>query len=170
MICMTYSALNKTRLKFCVFLHYLLFIAMCCKLAEDVLDRLDVFILELEELYIPKPRLWEWLWSSSIIFSFFGLTAIRNNNIFSMKFYVLMTFLLSICPTIYAALYYFNDLWNFIETRDLSKVSEVWNGYPVALVWYSFLVVAIQIHFFQLFFAIKLIFAWNVKRVVKKTN
>jgi len=164
------SALNKTRLKFCIFLHLLLFIAMCCKLAEDILDRLDIFILELEELYIPKPRIWEWMWSSSIIFSLVGLTSIRNNKVSSMKFYVVITFLLAICPCLYAAIYYFNDLWNFIEQRDLSKVSEVWSGYPVALVWYSFLVVAIQIHFFQLFFAIKLIFAWNVRKVTKKVN
>lgn len=143
---------------------------MCVKLAEDILDRLDIFILELEELYIPKPRLWEWLWTSSLLVSFVGLSAIKKNNVSMMKFYGIATFFLSLCPILYAGVYYFNDLWEFAESRDLSRVAEVWQGFPVALIWYAFIVVALQTHFFQLFFAIKLIFAWNIKRGTKKTN
>lgn len=143
---------------------------MCMKLAEDFLDRLDIFILELEELYIPKPYLWEWLWTSNIIFSFIGLSAIKNNSVSSMKFYLSATFLLAVCPVIYAAVYYFNDLWSFIEHHDVSRLNEVWQGYPLALIWYSFLVVAIQVHFFQIFFGIKLVKAWNVRKVSKKKN
>ncbi|XP_054164030.1 protein jagunal-like [Oppia nitens] len=164
------SALNKSRLKFCIFLHYILFLVLMCKLLDDILDRLDIFILELQELYIPKPRLWEWLWASSVVLSVFGLSSLRTNNLSSIRFYAIMTFVLSLLPVLYAAVYYFNDLWNFIETRDLSKVKEVWNGLPVALIWYTFLVVALQVHLFQLFFSIKLWFAWNVKKVTKKAN
>ncbi|CAG2122829.1 unnamed protein product, partial [Medioppia subpectinata] len=159
------SALNKSRLKFCIFFHYLLFVVMMCKLSDDILDRLDIFILELQELYIPKPRLWEWLWASSVVLSLFGLTSFKNNSLSSIRFYAIMTFAMSLCPILYALVYYFNDLWSFMETRDLSKVKEQWNGYPVALIWYTFLVVALQIHFFQLYFSIKLWFAWNVKKV-----
>ena len=166
----TDSALNKSRLKFCILLHYLLFTIMLLKLSEDILDRLDIFILELQELYIPKPKLWEWVWASSVLFTFLGLSSIRSNNLSLIRMYAILTFFVSMCPILYASVYYFNDLWHFIEERNLSKVKEVWNGYPVALIWYSFLVVALQVHFFQLFFAIRLWFAWNIKKVNKKVN
>jgi hypothetical protein len=48
------SALNKSRLKYCIFFHYLLFFAMLAKLSADILDKLDIFILEIEELSIPQ--------------------------------------------------------------------------------------------------------------------
>lgn len=37
-----------------MFFHYLLFLAMFAKLSADILDKLDIFILEIEELSIPK--------------------------------------------------------------------------------------------------------------------
>lgn len=49
-----FSALNKSRLKYCIFFHYLLFFAMLAKLSADILDRLDIFILEIEELQVPE--------------------------------------------------------------------------------------------------------------------
>lgn len=48
------SALNKSRLKHSIFFHYLLFFIMLAKLSADILDKLDVFILEIEELQIPQ--------------------------------------------------------------------------------------------------------------------
>lgn len=47
------SALNKSRLKYCVFFHHALFLVMLAKLSADILDKLDIFILEIEELQIP---------------------------------------------------------------------------------------------------------------------
>jgi hypothetical protein len=55
--CCRCSALNKSRLKFCIFCHCALFLVMLAKLSADILDRLDIFILEIEELRVPKP-LW----------------------------------------------------------------------------------------------------------------
>lgn len=54
---LSFSALNKSRLKICIFFHYLLFFVMLAKLSADILDKLDIFILEIEELRVPKP-LW----------------------------------------------------------------------------------------------------------------
>lgn len=48
------SATNKSRLKYCIFFHYLLFFVMLAKLSADILDHLDIFILEIEELQIPQ--------------------------------------------------------------------------------------------------------------------
>ena len=49
-----FSSLSKARLKACLFFHVLLFFLMLAKLSADIFDRLDIFILELEELEIPK--------------------------------------------------------------------------------------------------------------------
>lgn len=48
------SALNKSRLKYCVFFHHVMFLVMLAKLSADILDKLDIFILEIEELQIPQ--------------------------------------------------------------------------------------------------------------------
>ena len=49
-----YSAQNKSRLKWSIFSHLVVFLAMMAKLTPDMLDKLDIFVLELEELKIPK--------------------------------------------------------------------------------------------------------------------
>jgi hypothetical protein len=158
------SALYKYRLKLCIYAHYLLFLVLLVKLSEDILDRLDIFILELEELYIPKPRLWEWIWSASVLFTWTGKKAIRKNNITSIKIYSAMNALFSLCPVLYALGYYFGEFLEFWQSRDVQKITEVWQGYPVALIWYAFLIVALQVHGCQLFCAYRLIKAWSIRR------
>lgn len=54
MVLFYFSAQNKSRLKYCIFFHYLLFFAMLAKLTSDILDRLDIFVLDIEELEVPK--------------------------------------------------------------------------------------------------------------------
>ena len=61
---------------------------MFAKLLPDILDRLDIFILEIEELQVPKPQLWEHLWCLSIIVTFFGLSAIKKNKINVINQYI----------------------------------------------------------------------------------
>ncbi|KAI1301673.1 Protein jagunal [Halotydeus destructor] len=158
------SAVNKSRLKFCIYLHYVLFLVMLAKLSPDLLDRLDIFVLEIEELFIPKPNLWEWIWASSILFTWTGFKAIRKNNVTSMKIYAVMNFVLSMCPILYALGYYFGDVWEFMESRDISKIEEVWQGYPVGIIWYAFLTVSSQVHLFQLIFSFKLIRSWTIRK------
>lgn len=164
------SAIYKTRLKTAMLLHFFLFLAMCAKLAEDVLDRLDVFILELEELYIPKPLLWEWVWLASVLFALPGLTAVRRNRPSSMKVYVVGTVLLGLCPVIGAAGYFFKDMYAFVQHGHAVQGVELWQGYPVAVLWYAFLTVAFQAHMFSLYFAVRLILAWQRGVVIKKAK
>ncbi|XP_050026165.1 protein jagunal [Dermacentor andersoni] len=164
------SAIYKTRLKTAMLLHFFLFLAMCAKLAEDVLDRLDVFILELEELYIPKPLLWEWVWLASLVFTVPGLTAVRRNRASNMKVYVVGTFLLGLCPVIGAAAYFFRDMYGFVQHGHAVEGVELWQGYPVAVLWYAFLTVAFQAHMFSLYFGVRLILAWQRGTVVKKAK
>ncbi|KAL0276461.1 UNVERIFIED_CONTAM: hypothetical protein PYX00_004029 [Menopon gallinae] len=163
------SALNKSRLKYCIFFHYLLFFAMLAKLSADILDRLDIFILEIEELKVPQPLWWEYIWCLSIIMTFFGLTAIRRNRIQTLKQYMYGIGVLGYGTTIYATLYYFGDFWTYITTGDTKSI-HMWQGYPYALLWYAFISAAFQVHFFSLYFSWNLINAWKAKGGSKKAS
>jgi len=160
------SAVNKYRLKLCIFTHFLLFLLMCVKLAQDVLDYMDIFIMEIEQLEIPKPHRWEYVWAASLIFSFVGLSAARRNRIGRMQVYVLGILIGGLCPILYASIYYFGEMWEYASTRDSSNL-EKWQGYPLAVLWYIFIVAAFQVHVFSLYFAERLVTAWKAKGVKK---
>ena len=43
-------------MKWSVTAHVLLFVLLVAKLVPEVMDRMDIFVLELEELFVPKAR------------------------------------------------------------------------------------------------------------------
>lgn len=143
---------------------------MLIKLSEDILDRLDIFVLELQEMYIPKPRVWEWMWSVSVFSSWFGIKAVRKNNVTHMKVYATLISCLSLCPIIYCIGYYMPDFWTFLNERSTDNVSEVWRETPLCLPWTLFGFVALQIHLFQLYFSVSLIRAWSTKTRKQEWN
>ncbi|XP_022651105.1 protein jagunal-like isoform X2 [Varroa jacobsoni] len=161
------SAAYKSRLKMSIFCHGLLAVVLLAKVSEDILDRLDIFILSLQELYVPKPLLWEWCWLMSIPVAGVGLSALRKNNAASMKIYVSGTFMFGIVPVLAAAFLYFSEMSEYIQTK--SNVT-FWQGYPIAVLWYIFIVLAVQIHVFSLYFAIRLILAWQKVVTVRKAK
>lgn len=107
------SATNKSRLKCCIFLHYLLFFAMLAKLSADILDRLDIFILEIEELRVPTPLWWEYIWCLSIFTTFVGLSAAKANRIKDMQKYVIGLVATGVLPNLYCLIYYFGDAMEY---------------------------------------------------------
>ncbi|KAF5294765.1 hypothetical protein FQA39_LY00249 [Lamprigera yunnana] len=163
------SALNKSRLKYCIFFHYLLFFGMIAKLSADILDRLDIFILEVEELGVPQPLWWEYIWCVSLLVSFLGLAAIRKNRVKSMQQYVFGILVSGYLPLFYGILYYFKDVWSYLTSKDSKDLDKIqwWQGYPYGLLWYAFIMLAVQVHFFSLYFAWNLISAWKSKGIRK---
>ena len=59
--------MNKNRLKWAISIHFYLLFLMLTKLSPDILDRLDIFVLELEELFVPKV-LFKCIWFSLFFF------------------------------------------------------------------------------------------------------
>lgn len=135
---------------------------MLAKLSEDILDRMDIFILELEELFIPKPMPFEYLWTGSIIFAVIGLRSLSKNRLSSLQSYAAGIVTLGICPLIGAAVWFYPDVAEYAEKKQEAQI-EKWQGIPVALYWYGFLYVALQVHMYSLYFAWKLIKIWRVK-------
>ncbi|XP_018322679.1 protein jagunal [Agrilus planipennis] len=163
------SALNKSRLKYCIFFHYLLFFAMLAKLSADILDKLDIFILEIEELSIPQPLWWEYIWCISLLLSFLGLAAIRRNGVKQMKQYIAGLCIFGYLPLLYALVYYCKNVWIYLTSDDDDELDNIqwWQGYPYGLLWYAFILLAVQVHSFSLYFAWSLIKAWRARGVKK---
>ncbi|PZC75418.1 protein jagunal isoform X2 [Helicoverpa armigera] len=169
------SALNKSRLKYCVFFHHIMFLVMLAKLSADILDKLDIFILEIEELQIPQPLWWEYIWCLSLLLSFLGLSAIKRNNIRQLRRYIYGITALGFGPLLYCVLYYCGDVWRYLtmdeDEDDSSEVDiELWQGYPYGLLWYAFVLLASQIHFFQLYFSYNLLKAWRARGALRKAD
>lgn len=97
---------------------------MLFKLASDILDRLDIFILEIEELEIPKPLLWEYIWSVSLLASFAGLSAAQENKVRSMQKFMVAILFLSVAPLLYCFAYYFTDVWEYVTLEEGADIQE----------------------------------------------
>uniref|UniRef100_A0A2P2I6U9 Protein jagunal-like n=1 Tax=Hirondellea gigas TaxID=1518452 RepID=A0A2P2I6U9_9CRUS len=163
------SVLNKGRLRKCIFVHLLLALLMLTKIMPDILDRLDIFILEVEELEVPPPMKWEFVWLVGSLSSFLGLSAIRKNKTTRMQVYFGLVNLFSTVPVLLASMVNFSDFWRFCTSDDIDSVA-MWQGYPVSGLWYIFLLLAMQVHVFTLLFSWRLILVWKGKAVggVKK--
>ena len=156
------SATNKSRLKYCIFFHYLLFFVMLAKLSADILDHLDIFILEIEELQVPQPLWWEYAWCASLMSSFLALSAVKRNRIKMLQQYMIGIVLLGYGPLLYAVVYYFKDVWKYLTIGKADEV-HIWQGLPYGLLWYAFVLLASQVHSFSLFFSWNLLVAWKTR-------
>lgn len=118
------SATNKSRLKYTIFFHYLMFFGMLAKLSADILDRLDIFILEIEELRVPAPLWWEYIWCVSVVLSFVGLSAAKSNRLKQMQKYMAGVVAFGIGPMLYGLVYYFRDTVDYLTLEPGTEVAD----------------------------------------------
>ena len=163
-------AQSKRNLKFTIILHILIGFLMALKLTSTVLDLLNIFWQPIEELYIPMAKPWEWVWFSSIVTAFLAFRPIRTNNALQLKIFLSFIVITCIFPLIYCVYLYVADFRTYVITRDVQKVSEVWRGYPVALYWCVFTIVATQVHAFELYFGWELLKTMSSHRQVNKSK
>lgn len=154
---------NKSRLKWNIFFHSLLSILMALKLLPEILDKLDIFILEIEELLIPKPQLWEWIWMSSILPTAVAWSACKKSKAFNMKFFQLLNVATGLLPVIIGMSYHFSDFYDVVSSSGDEMISK-WMGVPTSVLWYIFLFIALQIQLTELYLANTLINAWKPKK------
>lgn len=122
---------------------------------------MDIFILELQELEIPKPNIWEWLYGISYLFTIFGIRAIRKNSFTMIKLYLTGILLFAFIPIIWAQYIYFWDFYQFINERNITNLKFVWNNLPISIIFEAFAIIAIQVHIFQLYYSYKLYQLWK---------
>ena len=73
---------------------------MLAKLLPEILDRLDVFVLEVEELFLPKPLLWEWIWLLSCPITYMGWASCKKSNASLMNKFITLLFLVGVTPVL----------------------------------------------------------------------
>lgn len=91
---------------------------MLIKLAPDLLDRLDIFVLEIEELYVPKPLWWEYAWCASVLVTFLGLSAARSNQYLSMQKFMIGIGVFGLAPVLYCLVYYLGDAIDYFKLEE----------------------------------------------------
>ena len=98
---------------------------MLLKLTPEVLDRLDVFVLEVEELFVPTPLVWEWLWLLSIPVTIAGLNTCKQNSLKSCKQFLIGTLVFSLLPVMIGMVCHGQDCYEFL-TEGLTDNVIVW--------------------------------------------
>jgi len=157
---------NKSRLKWLIGAHLMLFVWMALKLLPEVLDKLDIFILEIEELLIPKPQLWEWIWASSILGAAVAWSACKKSKAFNMQLFQVLNVFTGLLPIFLGMSYHFSEFYEVVSGGDDEEgemVSE-WMGIPTSVLWYAFFFVALQTHVIELYLANTLVNAWKPKK------
>merc|ERR1719510_1709430 len=129
---------------------------MSLKLLPELLDKLDIFVLEIEELLIPKPQLWEWIWMSSIIPAILAWSAIKKSKAFLMKIFQVFNVATAILPTLIGMSYHFSDFCEVITGNGDGMIA-IWKGVPICILWYVFFFVALQLHGIEFYLAKTLI-------------
>jgi len=158
---------NKNRLKWSIFMHYSLVFIMISKLMPELLDKFDIFILEVEELFVPKPLFWEWMWIFSVPVTFFGLSACKQSNLITIRRFMLGSLFFSLLPVIIGMVTHASEVYAFVADDDETTEGEaetleitMWKGYPYSVLWYAFFFLALQVHCSELYFANCLMKTW----------
>merc|ERR1711928_4387 len=105
------------------------------------------------------------------LFVFYGLSSLRKNVIKSMSIFFVGNIVFALMPVIFSLGYHFNEFWQLVNTHSAEGLS-MWQGFPIAILWYGFSLVAFQVHCFSLYFAHTLISAWKARgsNATKKIN
>ena len=91
-----------------------------------------------------QPVLWEWIWLTSVLFTYFGLTACKKSNASSMTVFIYGVLLIGLLPVLFALAYHAKDVFNYVSSSKSLKGVQSWQGFPVSLLWYAFLIPAFQ--------------------------
>lgn len=155
---------------------------MLLKLGAHLLVRYNIATNFLNSLQIIEPELWEYVWVSMVaIFQFIGSLALLFYNTALMKLYCIGIYI-SIGPLIWPFFKYYDQvkmiltsltpptssgymdlLWQtaayipFISTQDTQQQVQLWEGFPVGILVYEFLVTTIAVHLSSGYYGLKLI-------------
>jgi len=160
------SAAYKIRLRYVIYLHLLLVALMAFRLSAGFCLLFGVHPPSvLQKLQMPPAEMWEFVWLMTSIASVFGLLALRRNRAFLVQQYLIGTIVFGLGPVFYGIVSKLDDLIEYWDTKD-AKLT--FFGFPAVLLWNMFLVIALQVHAFGLWFAWILMGAWKSRGFAKK--
>jgi hypothetical protein len=107
--------------------------------------------------FFPHPQNWEYIWIISVIPAIFGYLSLYRNRLSFLNIFYYGCIIFGLLPVVFTMLFSASDLWNYVQTR---KTSNLWNDFPVIVLWYIFLFISIQIHLFSIYHAHVLRTTW----------
>ena len=78
-----------------------------------------------------------------------------------MQQYLIGSIVFGLGPVVYAMYYLFDDFMAYLNTKE---VGLTFQGFPVIVLWAMFLTIALQLHFFGIYFCYQLLKAWRISR------
>lgn len=160
------SAAYKLRMRYVIYLHLLLVVLVVFRLSAGLCL---LFGLQppsiLQELEMPPAQMWEFVWLITAVASLFGLIALRRNRAFLVQQYLIGTVVFGLGPVFYGIISMLDDLLEYWHTRETKAT---FFGFPAVLLWNMFLVIALQVHVFGLWFGWTLMGAWKSRGITKK--
>lgn len=94
-----------------------------------------------------QPLWWEYIWCVSLLLSFLGLTAIKENRVLLMKQYIAGLIVFGFVPLFYAIIYYFGDVWTYLVPDDDDDLDDILM-WQVFILWSLTKVLSILFYFY----------------------
>ena len=110
---------------------------------------------------VPKPLLWQYIWLTSLVPAFAGYISLNKSRVSLMRFYYNGTLVLGLGTVLITMVMDATDLLEYAQTKETKNL---FHNFPIIVVWYAYLFVAIQIHAFSIYFSRILLRAWTTKK------
>jgi len=119
--------------------------------------------------YVPKPLTWQFIWLMSLLPSLVGYFSLSKNTLSLLKFYYYGNVLLGLGTCLTTMFLNASDLLEFNSTKEATNY---YNDFPLIVLWFIFLFIAVQIHAFGIYYSRLLIQLWTkeVNRVKKDSK
>jgi len=160
------SVTSKFRLKVALFLHVTLYILMLARSSEQFLDWFHIDWPPLERLNLPDPQPWEFVWLLTIIPVGAMLAAMPRNKEKQLRIAYYGLFCFGILPCVFAVGSHSLELLNYMRDpagNDRHR-RKMLLGFPLVVLQFMFVAVALQLHLFALYYAAQLSRAWDRPR------
>ena len=115
---------------------------------------------------VPKPQIWQYIWLTSLIPGLAGYLSLNRSVVSLMTFYYRGTVFLGLGPVLITMIMNATDLLEYAQTK---QSSNTYHEFPVIIIWYAYLFVAIQIHAFGIYFSRVLLKIWKKESTKKRT-
>uniref|UniRef100_A0A2C9KP89 Uncharacterized protein n=1 Tax=Biomphalaria glabrata TaxID=6526 RepID=A0A2C9KP89_BIOGL len=159
-----FSSINKGRLRLALFFHLLLGLFMFFRLLPGITGALGFAVISLRRLDLPHPRPWEYAWLVSLVAAVIGWRSTPQNNIFLLKQFMLGLVVFGLSPVFFGLFDLKRDIMLYLQER---KYTYEMFGFPAVLLWTAFMLIALQLHSFSLYFSYVLLGSWK-PRVLEK--